>query len=108
MILRVAAANRDFGAAPSVPTLVQHRTLRWSMVQVLNTRENAALAHAVLAFSIEIKTKKASGVNTVNILTLLSHSISESSTACPTKALCLGVLRQPASRTATASSSPCN
>lgn len=73
MILHVAAANRDFRTAPSVPTLTQHRTPRWSTVQILTTQENAALAHAVLAFNMEIKTKKASGVNTVNILALLSH-----------------------------------
>lgn len=37
----------------------------------------------------------------MNILTLLFHATSESFSACPTIALCQGVLRQPASRTAT-------
>lgn len=53
-----AAANRDFGAAPSVPTLVQLGTPRWSTVQVPNTQGTAALAYAVFAFNTEIKTEK--------------------------------------------------
>lgn len=41
-----------FHAAPGL------LAVRWSTVQVLNTQENAALAHAVLALNIDSKTKR--------------------------------------------------
>lgn len=44
-----------------------------SMVQVLNTQENAVLAHIVVVFNIEIKNRNLWS-RYCDILTLLSHS----------------------------------